>query len=126
MATVGELASKGTEEAKVERHGYFFDEFTSGRENAEEEFKATVDSHTDVRFWDYRQFNSELESAGIPELPTRLLERPNMSWVLPDSDIDELPNYLGMLARAVENNDWQHSGGTKAIQHKLDEILRGV
>ena len=125
MAGVGELVAKDTEEAKVRPYGGFIDSLIFGSRNVEAEFKSYIDSLADIRFWDYGQFNSELKSAGLPELPIRLLEHASMGWELPDFDIGELPDYFGMLERAVEDNEWQQQGGTKAIPHRLDEMLRG-
>ena len=125
MADVGELVSEDTEGAPVRPHRGFIDDYFLHSGNVEAEFKSYIDSLQDIRFWDYSQFNIELKSAELPELPIRLLKRAEMSWELPEVDIGEWPDAFGILAQAVERDDWQWPGSIDAVQDKLDEVLRG-
>ena len=87
MADVGELSDGNSEEEQP--NGYFEPFDYSNSKKAEPEFKDFLNGLSDVDFWDYNRFNSELKSAGLPKLPIKLLERANMVWELPESNVDE-------------------------------------
>ena len=125
LADVGSLNSRDTEDAKPESYGGFIDDFMFDSENAEAEFKSFLDSLSDVDFWDYNRFNSELSAAGLPKLPIRLLEPANMSWELPATNIDDWPDVCDILAQAVKDDNWQWPDSIDAVQTMLDEMLRG-
>ena len=124
MADVGELADRTSEEG--EPNDYFFEQFvSSSTKKVEAEFKDFLNSLWVVDFWDYNRFNSELQAAGLPELPIRLLERAYVTWELPDINMAGWPVPIDALAQAVESDFWQWPGGVESVQVKLDEMLRG-
>ena len=124
MADIGELSDRTSEEEEVT--DYFFEPFVStSTKKVEAEFKDFFNGLSGVDFWDYNRFNSELEAAGLPELPIKLLERAYVTWEFPDINIHSWPSLFDTLAHAVESDGWQWSDGIEAVQVKLDEILRG-
>lgn len=89
-----------------------------------EEFQAFIDGLSgEIEFWDYGDFNRELEDAELPELPIRLLEHARLTWA---SHID-LADEIGMwnvLGKAVEKDNWQRPDSPDAVKDRLEDDLR--
>ena len=124
MAHVGDLPGIGTKEAKSDPYEFAGDSFLFDTNQAKAEFKAFLEGLPHVEFWDHDHFISELNSVGLPELPIKLLKCENIIWESPSISIDDDLDILGILARAVENDDWQWPGSIGAVQDILDETLR--
>ena len=117
MAEIGELSgevSDGFEPAMG-----FFDS-----SKAKAEFKSFLDGLSQIEFWDYNRFNRELEAAGLPELPIRLLEHAKLTWMLPDVNLDKEVGIWDALQKAVENDNWQWPDSSDAVKDKSEDTLR--
>ena len=125
MADIGEINSRGTEEATEEPYIGFIEAFIlPGRGKVETEFKSFIDSLSDIQFWDFNRFNSELNAAGLPELPIRLLERANLIWESLPFTLEDSSDIFDIIAQAAANSNWQWPDNVNAVQTRLEEMLR--
>ena len=125
MADIEEITSRDTEEATEEPYVGFIEAFIlPGRGKVEAEFKSFIDSLSDVQFWDYNRFNSELNAAGLPELPIRLLERANLIWESLPFTLEDSSDIFDIIAQAAANSNWQWPDNVNAVQTRLEEMLR--
>ena len=112
MADVGEIPTRLSVNSEP-----FFGLFSSSQ--AQAEFKALLDSRSDIEFWDYNRFKSELTAADVPERPIRLLEDKNMRWELTDRHTGEPTDIWDMLSKAAMDDDRQWPGSLDALVTKL-------
>ena len=87
-------------------------------------FKSFIDSLPDVEFWDYNRFRRELEAAGLPDIPIRLLEEATLIWEVHHPDVDDDAELSDLLSGAVEENDWQNPVNAEAVKARVEDILR--
>ena len=86
MAVVGEFDEEAAEgeEADSESNMGFFDS-----QEALAEFRACLAQIPGLEFWDYNRFDAELRKADLPVIPIRLLEDVDLTWELPDLELEE-------------------------------------
>ena len=89
----------------------------------EAEFQSFLDG-LDVDFWDYDDFNRELEAAELPELPIRLLEHARLTWLLTGADRTDEIGMWDVLGKAVEKDNWQWPESSEAVTERLEDELR--
>ena len=87
-------------------------------------FKEFLDGLEGVEFWDFDRFNVELAAADMPELPIRLLEEAEFVWMANDGEDSGEFDGLGVLAGAVERDDWQRDGSPEPVKETLEKHLR--
>lgn len=88
-------------------------------------FQSFIDSlGEEVEFWDYGDFNRELEAANLPELPIRLLEHARLTWLVPNTDLIEETGIWDVLGKVVEKDNWQWPDSSDAVKDKLEDDLR--
>ncbi|MCY4653825.1 MAG: hypothetical protein OXC95_11750 [Dehalococcoidia bacterium] len=87
------------------------------------EFQSFLDG-LDVDFWDYDDFNRELEAAELPELPIRLLEHARLTWLLTGADRTDEIGMWDVLGKAVEKDNWQWPESSEAVTERLEDELR--
>ena len=117
MSRLGNLDDEALEEAEPVTH------FPNVSDPAPA-FKEFLDGLERVEFWDYDRFNRELAAADMPELPIRLLEEAEFVWMVnDDEDLGEFDGW-GVLAGAVERDDWQWDGSPEPVQETLEKHLR--
>ena len=112
MADVGEISARLPVDSEP-----FFGLFSSS--HAQADFKALLDSRSDIEFWDYNRFRSELIAADLPEPPIRLLEDTNMAWELTDPLTGESTDIWDTLSQVAMDDDWQWPGSLDALVTKL-------
>ena len=117
MAEIGDLSDAGSEDPKP-----IWGLIDTNKSRTE--FKSFLDGLNQIEFWDYGRFNRELEAAGLPELPIRLLEHAKLTWMLPDVNLGEEVDIWNVLPKAVENENWQWPDSSDAVKDKLEDILR--
>ena len=88
------------------------------------EFKAFLDDLSDIEFWDYTTFRKELEAAGLPDIPIKLLKMANLVWDIRGPDANHEAELWSLLEGAVEENDWQDSNNSEAVRARVEDILR--
>lgn len=87
-------------------------------------FKEFLDGLEGVEFWDFDRFNRELAAADMPELPIRLLEEAEFVWMANYGEYLEEFDGWGVLAKAVERDDWQWDGSPEPVKETLEKHLR--
>ena len=117
MAEIGDLTDEALDSAKA-----FMGLFDSTKSKTE--FKSFLDGLSEIEFWDYNDFNRELEAAYLPELPIRLLEHARLTWALPNVDVGEEVGMWDVLQKAVENDNWQWPDSSDALKDELEDTLR--
>ena len=82
MAVIGEFDKE--EETDSESSIGFFDS-----KEAVAEFRACLAQISGLEFWDYNRFDTELRKADLPKIPIRLLEDVDLTWELPEFELEE-------------------------------------
>ena len=119
MAEIGDITSEVSESSKLVM-GLF------DPDKPRVEFQSFIDNFSDeIEFWDYGDFNRELQMADLPELPVRLLEHARLTWMLSDADLTDETGMWDVLGKAVERGSWQYPENSDAIKDRLEDGLRG-
>ncbi len=118
MAEIGDMTGTASDGS-----GPFMGLFNPNRSRAE--FQSFLDGLSDeIEFWDYGDFNRELEAADLPKLPIRLLEHARLTWLLPDTDLAEETGMWDVLGKAVQKDNWQWPESSDTLKDKLEDALR--
>ena len=117
MAAIGEFHEGYVVDDSVSEPGFS----DSGQEATE--FRAFLSKFTDIEFWDYNRFVTELERAGLPRLPVNLLEDVNLTWLLPGLNRGDHADIWQAFEDAIDNDNWQWPDSSDALQHRLDQLL---